>query len=364
MKKNKLIINILLSLGTILVLSCVLELGLRAFLNEWGSNNFSGVFKQTDPFFKAAYPGQFDTNLGWIPKPNFTGAENIWKTEVTLLNEGIRSNGSSETFDALDVILAVGDSYTFGDTVSDSETWPAVLEKKLGYKVINGGVFGYGIDQSFLRMKSLYEKYQPDIIIFSFIPDDINRCELAMRGGVLKPYFDIDDNDQLILKNNPLPLPEQEENRSVDIFRRIFGYSFFIHKVMIRAAPYYWYAGGSIFKTHKKGSEVACLIMKQLADFSKQNGVKILVLNQHRKYPLALNTKKLVPVIKCIKSNISDSFLFFDLSPGLTRIMREDSTRHDSFYRYKNGGHMTAEGNRYVAGQLELFIRGNKNFID
>ena len=49
------------------------------------------------------------------------------------------------------VILAVGDSFTFGDEVKDDETWPAHLQQLLGRRVLNAGVSGYGFDQIVLR---------------------------------------------------------------------------------------------------------------------------------------------------------------------------------------------------------------------
>ena len=90
-------------------------------------------------------------------------------------------------------ILILGDSFTFGDEVSDNETWPAVLEKIANKKVVNGGVFGYGIDQSFLRMKVLVAKYNPDIVIFSFIPAGYYFLGLegALWGIVLGNYLGI-----------------------------------------------------------------------------------------------------------------------------------------------------------------------------
>lgn len=71
-----------------------------------------------------------------------------------------RLTGDEEVRDVTKPILAVGDSYTFGDEVSDWETWPAQLQKLSGRRVINGGVFGYGIDQAFLRARRLLSRYQ------------------------------------------------------------------------------------------------------------------------------------------------------------------------------------------------------------
>ena len=102
-------------------------------------------------------------------------------------------------FAVSDPILAVGDFFTYGDEASDWETWPAQLEKLTGRKVINGGVFGYGIDQAFLRARRLLSRYRFSTVIFGFIPDDIKRCQMSERYWN-KPYFDFRDG-RLTLEN-------------------------------------------------------------------------------------------------------------------------------------------------------------------
>ena len=99
---------------------------------------------------RSGYPGQFDAELGYIPQPGYSGIANVWGTHVTIDEQGIRSNGQQPPdIGGAPSILALGDSFVFGDQVSNAESWPAQLEAKLRRRVINAGVFGYGLDQSF-----------------------------------------------------------------------------------------------------------------------------------------------------------------------------------------------------------------------
>jgi len=61
-------------------------------------------------------------------------------------------------------IITVGDSF-LGVKVNDDETWPARLEQELNVPVLNGGVGCFGIDQSYLQLKILLEKYKPRLAI-------------------------------------------------------------------------------------------------------------------------------------------------------------------------------------------------------
>ena len=133
-------------------------------------------------------PMAYHPRLGWIPRPGQFSYPD-WTSNVDA--SSLRSNGRSIST-ASRPILAVGNSFTFGDEVEDSETWAAHLEEVLNKRVLNAGVGAYGIDQAFLRAELLLDKYDPDVVILSFISHDINRTEYSYSpyGGGWKPYFE------------------------------------------------------------------------------------------------------------------------------------------------------------------------------
>ena len=53
------------------------------------------------------------------------------------------------------LLLATGDSFTYGAEAADADTWPARLQGLLHLRVANGGVPGYGLDQIVLRSERL-----------------------------------------------------------------------------------------------------------------------------------------------------------------------------------------------------------------
>ncbi len=105
-------------------------------------------------------------------------------------------------------VLVFGDSFTFGEEVSDEETYAAVLEQRLpGSEVINCGVHGYGHDQMLLYLEEEGPRYRPDVVILGFVAFDMDRNLLKFRDFA-KPRFDL-KGGELVLKDNPVPTPEE-----------------------------------------------------------------------------------------------------------------------------------------------------------
>lgn len=73
------------------------------------------------------------------------------------------------------IILAFGDSLTYGTGTSRDNAYPAVLERLTGRKVINAGVPGETSNRGLIRLANLIDQYQPDLIIICHGANDILR---------------------------------------------------------------------------------------------------------------------------------------------------------------------------------------------
>jgi len=100
--------------------------------------------------------------------------------------------------------VVVGDSFTWGENVSDSEVYSEILASKLEHtQVINMGVQACGTDQQYLYLRREGFGYQPDLVIVSFFWADAQRNNLSIRDNP-KPHFII-KSGELCLQNTPVP---------------------------------------------------------------------------------------------------------------------------------------------------------------
>lgn len=151
-----------------------------------------------------------DPQLGWALAPNLQAVRHANHPPVTTNGQGWRSRRDFTIDKPPQVtrIIALGDSFTFGEEVGDDDPWPAQLESQLdNAQVYNMGVHGYGTDQQLIALEEYGLRYNPDIVVLGFFVEDIVRNGLSFRDYA-KPMFVLRDGE-LVLTGSPVPSPRQ-----------------------------------------------------------------------------------------------------------------------------------------------------------
>tara|TARA_R110002072_G_scaffold121342_2_gene255058 strand:+ start:27392 stop:28498 length:1107 start_codon:yes stop_codon:yes gene_type:complete len=295
---------------------------------------------------RRAFPNVHDPLLGYRPKPGYSASDNVWHTEVTIADNGLRSNGGGAQVVGQRRVLAVGDSFTFGDQVSDADTWPAQLEQLLQRPVLNGGVFGYSFAQTVLRAEQLLDVHEVDTVVCSLIPDDIKRCELSRRYTPM-PWFAIVD-DQLQLRGVPVPDTEKDNELDNQSFRRVLGYSALLDMIFWNTCPSWWVGQEREVREHPPGSgiDICKLLLERLQQKCAAQKVRLVLLLQGRS-PEHL-TGAPIRATELLAHGEQLGVTTLDLATKFRDMAERDASLEKKFFR----GHMTPQGNRWVAGML------------
>jgi len=329
-----------LLLGSCVLVLLAAELGIRILQQDLST---ASRLHQKDDLFRAAYPVRHDAELGWTPRSTAATQKNAWGTVVTIDQDGIRSNGGDAPARPRGLVLAVGDSFTFGDQVSDNQTWPALLEQQSGLRVLNAGVFGYGLDQTVLRAERLLRSLRPSIVILGMIPHDIYRCELSRLMGAAKPFFSIEPSGGLVLRNVPVPKPS---GSGPGRLRMMLGRSRLIDMVMMRLDPSSWLRQTEAAQVeHQDGLHVACALLDKAGRLTAAAGARLVVLVQYTREELNEDPGRISYLLRCVDD---PSVTVLDLRSELVDLRGRDPERFSSLF----DGHMTAAGNYLVAGRL------------
>lgn len=110
-------------------------------------------------------------DLGWIRRPGFSGE--VQDPVRTFDAQGLLPNDARGLARRpRRLVLAVGDSRTFGVGVDVGATWVEQLERRLaGTEVVNLGVPGYSARQGRMALERALERPEmsrPDLVIFAF----------------------------------------------------------------------------------------------------------------------------------------------------------------------------------------------------
>ena len=197
--------RLLLWASMILILLAILEGASAVFLKSVLPK--TARFLLWNPDIAAAHKawakvaGNWDDELGWpspreavMPPRDATGAK---------LNPDFPQPGQA-------CASAYGDSFIWGDDIPHKDGWIEQLSRKLGCRVANYGVSGYGTDQAFVRFTRNKQDEAP-VVLLGIFPENVIRNVNQFRAFIgfaqspiwLKGRFVLDGAGKLQWINRP-----------------------------------------------------------------------------------------------------------------------------------------------------------------
>ena len=301
---------------------------------------------------RRGYPSMTDPRLGYVPIPSYSSRDNLWQKQVSIDETGFRSNGAAIRPEGRPIV-AVGDSFTFGDEVNDDETWPAWLERTLERPVINGGVFGYSFGQSILRAEKILGEQSADWLVVGFIPSDITRCECA-KWYAWKPYFELKDQGLALHLPPAEALPLDAGEARLKRFKNALGYSALLDSLLAHTpARSWWFMNERTIRVHPPGAglEISRRLVNRIAAHSREEGYRLLLVAQGH----TADGRATALIEHARHTGVATLDLIAEF---LAEEERDPGIRNRYFQ-----GHMTAEGNRWVANHVSRHIREAESML-
>jgi|SRR5215471_6598647 len=288
---------------------------------------------------------RFDELLGYVPREGFSAILNTAGShgKVTIRKDGFRSNGSEPPPLPADVLVA-GDSFTFGDHVSDNETWPACLERKLGRGVDNGGVYGYGTAQALRRASlKLAEKSYTTLVLSTLVGSldgNFQRDRLSYRSGFPKPAVIHSKNG---IGWSAVPDPNTPGSKFNPLHRETLYFVYERSEILAEILNWFDIVGDQLTTVHPNAADENEIIDWTLRKFSTLEIKNKMLLLQ---YPRDLDTTEVAEKRRLILGIANElSLKVIDTYDVLRNGKENELWYHDN-------GHHTPLGNELVCSYL------------
>ena len=339
-KKNSYTYLITANIFVFLVILIILEISIRLATTVktcFHKNcNFDTITKFNISTEKEIGLYVFDERVGYWHKKNFKYRFKNNNRLISINEKGFRNNKEVIKSSNLD-ILAIGCSFTFGDQVSDFETWPSYLQEKLKIKVDNAGVQSYGTAQALLLGQEILTKNHYNTVILStLVGKDFIRDQMIYKSGFPKPSFVKRENQidiEYPSKNFQLGSKFNPHKEGVKYFLNDYFklYNYFASRIFGNQNR------GLLNKFNPKAADIEHIIDWTFTNFSKMNVKNKILLLQYpnNKNDVSTMKERDILITKAKKFN----FIVIDTLEFLKKI--------DANLLWD--GHHTAMGNKEVS---------------
>jgi len=99
---------------------------------------------------------------------------------------GFRTSPHSRQLHTSEHVLVLGDSVSVGNGVEAEQTYPSLLEEKLGKKVLNASVTGYRIVDYVEVLGNIVDTFKPQLVIIGICLNDVSPTSQANIVGIAR----------------------------------------------------------------------------------------------------------------------------------------------------------------------------------
>lgn len=316
--------------------------------------------------------------LGWNVVANYRSKQH------KINAQGLRSDHEYSRRAQKNIIrvAAFGDSFVYGNQVSNQDAWVTVLENEFkNIEALNYGVPGYGTDQAFLRYKSEGNELSPEIILICFTPVNLRRAVNRYRRFIslkelafFKPRFILDKNGKIKLLESPINTENdykrliQKPDRILEIGKHdqwyekaIYENPFYDYSATVRLVTAVWLRiynrylepdrliKGDVFNKTSEAFKVQSQVIERFVNVVKKDGLVpvVVLLPDYDSIQDVRNGSRAIytPLVTYLKQK---NILYKDTLKAFLKQNKNEKV--DAWF--VRGGHYSPAGNKIVANWL------------
>ncbi len=283
--------------------------------------------------FREAPKRGIDPELGWVTEEN---AGNPL---------GIIGAGHGAIDYQSPAILFVGDSYIGGIDGRPAGTIPTAVGQLLPEQnVYNLGVPGYGVGQSYLRMRQASAHFTHPFFVFGILTFDLDRSILNVFSGP-KPRLELSDSGELIVHNRPITQTAEAWLQDHPPAPRSYLLTFTRRTLAVLRAKNNQPAYGLETRVEEKQALNAAIMARAAADAAERQAPLVFLLFYTRSELTWPNWREEFLAEQC------RLYTCLDTMPVLLRAAAARGVETAAFYT-ADGLHLNEAGNAVVAAFL------------
>ena len=354
-KLRGIVLNVALTIGSLLFVFVSAELLIRTvlFVDGMPSLGLRDPWRYADAdldddYWKLTYlwrsashaqaVGSVDTDLGWNARITADDPLGIYAKEPYSVEDFVRP------------VLFYGDSFVGGPDNIPQKLDPHLPDRP----VLNLGVGGYGVDQTFLKFDKTASLFADPTVLFGILTYDLDRSVLGIRTHQ-KPYFLLQDGE-LVLHNTPvLPTTDEYIGRSpLEIRSYFFRFVAFRLRGLIQPEKFNALLGYTENENRKRSINRA--ILEAYKKKAESLGIVPRVVLFYAGEEIHKPTWR-EPFLKGLVAELE--FRTFDTRQFILDHMDETGVALETLYR-DDLGHLNQAGREVVAQALAAWIQADE----
>jgi len=349
------ILNMLLMLGSMLVVFVLIETAYRIF------DPFPYITGLAINSTEHGNLSMYDEMLGWkgVPDGNAEFITENNKVTISHNSYGFRDIDHRSVVDKKPAVVFLGDSFTWGFEVEFEDMFVNRLRTMLpSFELFNLAHRGYGTDQSLLTFRAWHREQPLKLVILMFSENDVADNNSDVRYDKSKPKFVL-KNDRLSLEGVPVPKDDGWKESRDEVgykasWRELFSeyrfHSHFLRDVKFRLNVLRWRNKKIVAPMEKEiDYTLTYAILQELQREVRLRGAKLIVafIPSKREIENLTASKPYQKKVSGLCEQLDIHYL--DMAPAF---------RH-SWLRsyYRKGMHWNDRGHKLAAGVLVPFIK-------